>query len=171
MNGISRKPAPTPPPVTELESQVAGEGFRVASPGYVRFWPGPLPREARLGFRRPGHGRGFDRGRPHGRPGPLGFGLCGRLPRHGVGGFMFNASSSRGFDRGPWSKRAHKNTRGHVWRVANATPSSQHAHTEKRRVPKLRRRLASVIHVLRTHWGETLHKWSQNQTKASSSSS
>ena len=32
---------------------------------------------------------------PHGRPGPLGFGLCGRLPRHGVGGFMFNSSSSR----------------------------------------------------------------------------
>ena len=31
---------------------------------------------------------------PHGRPGPLGFGLCGRLPRHGVGGFMFNSSSS-----------------------------------------------------------------------------
>ena len=30
---------------------------------------------------------------PHGRPGPLGFGLCGRLPRHGVGGFMFNSSS------------------------------------------------------------------------------
>ena len=31
---------------------------------------------------------------PHGRPGPLAFGLCGRLPRHGVGGFMFNSSSS-----------------------------------------------------------------------------
>ena len=31
---------------------------------------------------------------PHGRPGPLGFGLCGRLPRHGVGGFMFNSPSS-----------------------------------------------------------------------------
>ena len=29
-----------------------------------------------------------------GRPGPLGFGLCGRLPRNGVGGFMFNSSSS-----------------------------------------------------------------------------
>ena len=34
---------------------------------------------------------------PHGRPGPLGFGLCGRLPRHGVGGFMFNSSSSATF--------------------------------------------------------------------------
>ena len=31
---------------------------------------------------------------PHGRPGPLGLGLCGRLPRHGVGDFMFNSSSS-----------------------------------------------------------------------------
>ena len=31
---------------------------------------------------------------PQGRPGPLGFGLFGRLPRHGVGGFMFNSSSS-----------------------------------------------------------------------------
>ena len=31
---------------------------------------------------------------PHGRPWPLGFGLCGRLPRHGVGGFMFNSPSS-----------------------------------------------------------------------------
>ena len=31
---------------------------------------------------------------PHGRPGPLGFGLCGRLPRHGVGGFVFNSPSS-----------------------------------------------------------------------------
>ena len=31
---------------------------------------------------------------PHGRPGPLGFGLCGRLPRHGVGGFVFNSSPS-----------------------------------------------------------------------------
>ena len=28
-------------------------------------------------------------------PRELGFGLCGRLPRHGVGGFMFNSSSSR----------------------------------------------------------------------------
>ena len=28
--------------------------FRSTSPGYVRFWPRPLPREARQNFRRPG---------------------------------------------------------------------------------------------------------------------
>ena len=31
---------------------------------------------------------------PNGRPGPFGFGLCGRLPRRGVGGFVFGSSSS-----------------------------------------------------------------------------
>ena len=57
-----------------------------ALPGVIRHTtPGLTPSTVRP------WARGFC---PHGRPGPLGFGLCGRLPRHGVGGFMFNSSSS-----------------------------------------------------------------------------
>ena len=39
-----------------------------------------------------------------GRPGPLGFCFCGRLPRHGVVGFMFNSSSSTNLKINPHTK-------------------------------------------------------------------
>lgn len=54
----------------------------------------------------------------HGRPGPSGFGLCGRLPKYGVGGFMFNSSSSSARS----THTAHalpRNARPSIWQMAN----------------------------------------------------
>ena len=73
--GITRLRREYPHTRQSLASRARSDGLRSPkTPSTVRPWA-----------------RGFC---PHGRPGPLGFGLCGRLPRHGVGGFMFNSSSS-----------------------------------------------------------------------------
>ena len=67
---------------TRMCNSSSSSSCDAAGPGYL--WYSFAPSTVRP------WARGFC---PHGRPGPLGFGLCGRLPRHGVGGFMFNSSS------------------------------------------------------------------------------
>ena len=67
------------------------------------FCVGVLYESTRTSGRTPSTVRPWARGFcPHGRPGPLGLGLCGRLTRHGVGGFMFNSPSSAN----KWANRA-----------------------------------------------------------------